>query len=56
MKANVLHVQPPAEVLSTWFWCGSISTTAMRRMGALRVIPGSHLHGRVPEEDIPAIA
>ena len=23
--------------------------------GALRVIPGSHLHGRIPEEEIPAI-
>jgi ectoine hydroxylase-related dioxygenase (phytanoyl-CoA dioxygenase family) len=52
VKAGVLHVQPPASILENMISirlhldpCGEIN-------GALRVIPGSHRHGRIPEDEI----
>ncbi len=55
MKADVLHVQPPAEVLEHMVSVRLHLDNCGEENGALRVIPGSHLHGRVPEEDIPAM-
>ena len=55
MKADVLHVQPPAEVLEHMVSVRLHLDNCGEENGALRVIPGSHLHGRIPEEDIPAM-
>jgi len=55
IKPDVLHVQPPASVLDQMISvrihldpCGEIN-------GALRVIPASHLDGRIPEGNIEAV-
>ena len=55
MKADVLHVQPPAEVLEHIVSVRLHFDHCGEENGALRVIPGSHLYGRIPEEDIPAM-
>jgi ectoine hydroxylase-related dioxygenase (phytanoyl-CoA dioxygenase family) len=55
MKADVLHVQPPAEVLEHMISVRLHLDNCAEENGALRVIAGSHLHGRIPEEEIPAI-
>ena len=55
MKADVLHVQPPAEVLEHMISVRLHLDNCGEENGALRVIPGSHLHGRIPEEEIPAM-
>ena len=55
MKADVLHVQPPAEVLEHMVSVRLHLDNCGEENGALRVIPGSHLHGRVPEGDIPTM-
>ena len=55
MKADVLHVQPPAEVLEQMVSVRLHLDNCGEENGALRVLPGSHLHGRIPEEDIPAM-
>ncbi len=55
MKADVLHVQPPAEVLEHMVSVRLHLDNCGEENGALRVIPGSHLHGRIPEEDISAM-
>ena len=54
-KADVLHVQPPAEVLEHMVSVRLHLDNCGEENGALRVIPGSHLHGRIPEEHIPAM-
>ncbi len=54
-KAGVLHVQPPASVLEHMITVRLHLDDCGEENGALRVIPGSHLHGRIPEEDIPAM-
>lgn len=55
MKADVLHVQPPAEVLEHMVSVRLHLDNCDEENGALRVIPGSHLHGRISEDDIPAM-
>ena len=55
MKADVLHVQPSAEVLEHMVSVRLHLDNCGEENGALRVIPGSHLHGRIPEDEIPAI-
>ena len=55
MKADVLHVQPPAEVLEHMVSVRLHLDTCGEENGALRVLPGSHRHGRIPEEEIPAM-
>lgn len=54
-KADVLHVQPPAEVLEHMVSVHLPLDNCGEENGALRIIPGSHLHGRIPEEHIPAM-
>ena len=55
MKANVLRVQPPAEVLEHMVSMRLHLDNCGEENGALRVIPGSHLHGRVPKKAVQAI-
>ena len=55
MKADVLHVQPPAEVLEHMVSVRLHLDNCGEENGALRVIPGSHLHGRIPEDEIQAM-
>ena len=55
MKADELHVQPPAEVLEHMISVRLHLDNCGEENGALRVTPGPHLYGRVPEEDIPAM-
>ena len=52
MKADVLHVQPPAEILEHMVSVRLHLDNCGEENGALRVLPGSHLCGRIPEEDI----
>lgn len=54
-KADVLHVQPPAEVLKHMISVRLHLDPCGEDNGALRVVPGSHRHGRIPEEQIQAI-
>ena len=51
----MLHVQPPAEVLEHMVSVRFHLDDCGEENGALRDIPGSHLRGRIPEEDIPAM-
>ena len=52
-KAGVLHVQPPASVLEHMVSVRLHLDQSDQDNGALRVIPGSHRHGRIPESAIP---
>ena len=54
-KAGVIHVQPPASVLEHMLSVRLHLDPCPATNGALRVIPGSHLRGRIPEEKLPAI-
>jgi ectoine hydroxylase-related dioxygenase (phytanoyl-CoA dioxygenase family) len=51
-KAGVLHVQPPASVLEKMISVRLHIDHCGEENGALRVIPGSHRKGRIPEEEI----
>ena len=55
IKADVLHVQPTARVLENMLSVRLHLDPCHAENGALRVIPGSHRHGRIPEDQIPAI-
>ncbi len=55
IKADVLHVQPPAAVLEQMLCLRLHLDTCGEGNGALRVIPGSHRWGRIAEEKIPPI-
>jgi len=55
MKADVLHVQPPAAVLEEMLSLRIHLDPCGEENGALRVIPGSHRWGRIAEEPIPSI-
>jgi hypothetical protein len=55
MKAGVLHVQPPAHVLENMISLRLHLDNCDENNGALRVLPGSHLHGRIPEDRVAAI-
>ncbi len=52
MKAGVLHVQPPAYVLENMISVRLHLDKCGEDNGALRVIAGSHKHGRIAEEQI----
>ena len=52
MKAGVLHVQPPAEVMSEMLAVRLHLDESALDNGPLRVIPGSHESGRLAEEEI----
>lgn len=55
MKAEVLHVQPPVNVLERMISVRLHLDPCDDSNGALRVVPGSHRRGRIPEESVPAI-
>ena len=55
MKADVLHVQPPAYVLESMISVRLHLDLCTEDNGALRVIPASHRLGRIPEDRIAAI-
>ena len=55
IKADVLHVQPPAIVLEKMLSVRLHLDPCGEANGALRVVPGSHQHGRIPEDKIPSI-
>jgi ectoine hydroxylase-related dioxygenase (phytanoyl-CoA dioxygenase family) len=53
-KSGVLHVQPPDSVLEKMVSVRIHLDPCGETNGPLRVIPGSHRGGRIPEEQIPA--
>jgi len=55
VKADVLHVQPPASILEHMLSVRLHLDDCGEENGALRVIPGSHTHGRIPENQIQSI-
>ena len=55
MKADVLHVQPPAYILEGMLSVRLHLDPCGEANGALRVIPGSHREGKIPEEKIPTV-
>jgi ectoine hydroxylase-related dioxygenase (phytanoyl-CoA dioxygenase family) len=52
IKADVLHVQPPAFVLERMISVRLHLDSCREANGALRVIPTSHRLGRIPEDQI----
>jgi Phytanoyl-CoA dioxygenase (PhyH) len=54
VKAGVLHVQPPPSILENMVSVRLHLDPCSEANGALRVIPGSHVHGRIPENEIAA--
>jgi ectoine hydroxylase-related dioxygenase (phytanoyl-CoA dioxygenase family) len=55
IKADVLHVQPPAAILDQMLSVRLHIDPCGEENGALRVIPASHRQGRIAEESIPTI-
>jgi len=54
VKESVPHVQPPAEVLAHVLAVRIHLDDCGRENGALRVLPGSHSHGRLSNEAVEA--
>lgn len=52
MKNGVLHTQPPVSILDMMLSVRLHLDDCHEQNGALRVIPGSHLLGRIAESDI----
>jgi ectoine hydroxylase-related dioxygenase (phytanoyl-CoA dioxygenase family) len=55
IKADVLHVQPPAYVLENMISLRVHLDKCGEENGALRVLSGSHARGRIPEDQIAEI-
>ncbi len=55
MKAGIQHVQPPVRTLENMLAVRVHLDDADESNGALRVVPGSHLHGRLNAEEIQAL-
>jgi len=55
-KEGVLHVQPPASVLEKMVSIRFHLDDCPEENGALRVIPGSHLNGKLLEREIQSLA
>jgi ectoine hydroxylase-related dioxygenase (phytanoyl-CoA dioxygenase family) len=55
IKADVLHVQPPVFVLDRMISVRIHLDPCGETNGALKVIPGSHRQGRIPEDHIAEI-
>lgn len=54
-KADVLHVQPPASILENMLTVRLHLDTCGEENGALRVLPGPHTLGKIPESEIPGL-
>jgi ectoine hydroxylase-related dioxygenase (phytanoyl-CoA dioxygenase family) len=52
MKAGIVHVQPPTEILDAMLTIRIHLDDCDENNGALRVIPKSHLHGRLNSSSI----
>jgi hypothetical protein len=55
MKAGVLHVQPPARILENMLSVRIHLDNCSETNGALKVIPGSHSKGKLPDEKVQAL-
>jgi len=55
IKAGVLHVQPPAAILENMISVRLHLDSCGEENGALRVIPGSHRMGKLPEQEAARI-
>lgn len=55
LKANLIHVQPPAWILEQMIALRIHLDDSSESTGALRVIPGSHRHGRLAPGKIEAL-
>jgi ectoine hydroxylase-related dioxygenase (phytanoyl-CoA dioxygenase family) len=55
VKAGVVHVQPPAAILETMLAVRIHLDDCNEENGPVRVIPGSHQHGRLTAEQIRTI-
>jgi hypothetical protein len=55
IKADVLHVQPPARVLEYMLSVRLHLDPCGEANGALKVLPGTHAQGRTPEDQIAFI-
>jgi hypothetical protein len=55
LKDGILHVQPPADILSRMLTIRVHLDDTPDDNGALRVIPGSHRLGRVAPVDVPEL-
>jgi ectoine hydroxylase-related dioxygenase (phytanoyl-CoA dioxygenase family) len=51
-KAGVVHVQPPAEILRDMLTVRLHLDASDETNGSLKVLPGSHLHGRLGADEI----
>jgi ectoine hydroxylase-related dioxygenase (phytanoyl-CoA dioxygenase family) len=51
-KAGVIHVQPPAEILEKMLAVRIHLDECDHTNGPVRVIPGSHRYGRIPETNV----
>jgi len=51
-KAGIVHVQPPIEVLENLITLRIHLDNCDRNNGALKIIPGSHPHGKIAAIDI----
>lgn len=51
-KADTLHVQPPASILQKMLTVRLHLDNCGEENGALRVVPGSHTRGKIPEQEI----
>ena len=55
MKADVLHVQPPAAILEHMLTVRLHLDPCGEENGALRVLPGSHTRGKIPEDEVATL-
>jgi hypothetical protein len=55
MKAGIQHVQPPVRILESMVAARVHLDDTDESNGALRVVPGSHLQGRLSAEEIQAL-
>jgi hypothetical protein len=55
VKDGIPHVQPPAEVLESILAIRLHLDDTPPSNGALRVLPGSHRRGRIPEADVASL-
>jgi len=55
MKSGSLHVEPPAEILAQMLAVRIHLDSCGAENGPLRVIPGSHLLGKLPDDEVAGL-